>query len=164
MNTRALHLTEAASDTRVRTLVVDDSPIMLAILTRVLEEAGNMDLVGCATDGSQAVRLASALSPELVLMDLNLPHLNGIQATRCIKGFTRPPIVIIVTTDDSAFAKSMAEKAGADGFIIKQGNLRHRLLGMLQQLFGPGNARRAPVSGVLFRNPPAGEANRDQGA
>jgi CheY-like chemotaxis protein len=163
MNTCTLYRAEATSDTRVKALVVDDSPMMLKILARILEEAGNIHLVGSATDGCQALRLASALSPDLVLMDVHMPHLNGIQATRYLKGFKRPPIVIIVTTDDSSSERSMAERAGADGFIIKEGNLRHRLLGMLQDLFGPGNARRVAVSGIHFRNPRAGKTNRNHG-
>jgi CheY-like chemotaxis protein len=153
MNSTLLHPSEAASDTRVRTLVVDDSPIMLKLLAQILEEAGDFELVGTATDGCQALRQVAALEPELVLMDFHLPHLNGIQGTRYIKDFKHPPIVIIVTSDESSFAKSMAEKAGADGFITKAGDLRHQLLGMLQDLFGPNGASRAAAGGFSCCNP-----------
>jgi CheY-like chemotaxis protein len=163
MNTRTIYPAEATPDTRVRTLLVDDSPLLLKILAQILEDDGKFDLVGTATDGCQALRQVAALAPELVLMDFHLPHLNGIQATRYIKDFKHPPIVIIVTSDESSFAKSMAEKARADGFITKAGNLRHQLLGMLQDLFGPSNRRHAPLSGVLRRNPAARQRKRDYG-
>jgi len=143
MNPHALNPAEATSNTRVQTLVVDDSPFMLKVLAQILEEAGYFDLVGTATDGCQALRYVSMLSPELVLMDVHMPRLNGIQATRYIKQREHAPIIIIVTSDDNTVTKTTAEDAGADGFVIKQGNLRHRLISALQDLFGPGGARRA---------------------
>lgn len=136
MNTRLPNLPETKSTAKVRTLVVDDSPCMLSILTQILDEAGHIDLVGTATDGCQALRYVSFLSPGLVLMDIQMPRMNGIQATRCIKQREHPPLVIIVSSDDSPITKAAAEAAGADGFVIKQGNLRHQLLGAIQDLFG----------------------------
>jgi DNA-binding NarL/FixJ family response regulator len=134
---------------RVKTLVVDDSPFMLKILAQILEEAGNFDLVGATCEGCQAPRYVSTLSPELVLMDLHMPYFNGLQATRDIKQREQPPVIIIVTSDDSPVAKAKAEQVGADGFVIKQGDLRHRLLSILQDLFGPNGARRAKTDTAL---------------
>jgi CheY-like chemotaxis protein len=122
---------------------------MLKILAQILEESGNFDLVGTATDGCQALRYVSMLSPELVLMDLHMPRLNGIQATRYIKQREHSPIVILVTSDDSPVTKATAPEAGADGFVVKQGNLRHRLIGALQDLFGPNGARRAKTRNTV---------------
>lgn len=155
MNTHSLNLAEAASDTRVRTLVVDDSPFMLRILAQILQEAGNFDLVGTATDGSQALRHVSALSPELVVMDIHMPRLNGIQATRYMKQGKHPPVVILISSDDSSVTKPLAEQAGADAFIVKSGNLSLRLTRTLQDLFGPSGTRRAAASGMPFQNPPS---------
>ena len=160
-NRRPMHPGKAAPGTRVRTLVVDDSPMMLKILAQILEQAGNFDLVGSATDGYQALRYMSELSPDLVLMDFHMPQLNGIQATNYIKHRECPPRVIIVTSDDSAVTKSMAEKAGADGLVVKQGDLRLRLMGALQKLFGPGGLRRRISGGVSCATPPAVPAKRD---
>ena len=152
MNPRMLRVAEATSTTRIRTVVVDDSPSMLKRLARILKAAGNFDLVGTATNGWQALRQVSALSPELVLIDFRLPHLNGIQATQYIKQREYPPVVILVTSDDSAFARSMAEMAGADGFIRKEGNLRHRLIGALQDIFRPSGERRMGANCNSFPN------------
>jgi len=148
MNTCARNRAEDIPKTRVKTLVVDDSPFMLKILAQILEEAGNFDLVGTATDGCQALRYVTMLSPELVLMDVHMPRLNGIQATRCIKQREHPPVVIITTSDDSSVAKTTADDAGADGFVSKKNNLRHRMLGTLQELFGSNGARRAKAGRI----------------
>jgi len=126
-------------NTRVRTLVVDDSPFMLKILAQILQEAGKFDLIGTASNGCQALRYVSTLSPDLVLMDVHMPRLNGIEATRYIKKREHPPIVIITTSDDGAAAKAMTEEAGADGFVTKDGNLRRQMIDALQKLFGPSS-------------------------
>ncbi len=161
MNTHPPKLAEATSTPSVRTLVVDDSPFMLRILAQTLQEAGKFDLVGTATDGCQALRYASELSPELVLIDFHLPHLNGIQATRSIKDCEHPPVVIVITSDDSSGARSMAEEAGADAFIVKTGSLYLRLTRTLQNLFGPRGARRAAAGGNLYQTAPAAQPNQD---
>jgi DNA-binding NarL/FixJ family response regulator len=163
MNTRPINLAEMLSNTRVRTLVVDDSPLMLKVLAQFLEKAGGFDLVGTAINGCQALRHVAALSPELVLMDFHLPRLSGVQATRYIKEGQHPPVVIIVSSDGSSVARSMAENAGADGFIVKARHFSLRLARMLEDLFGPGGARRAAGSGISFQNPPAGQANQEHG-
>ena len=137
MNTRPRNRAKARSPTAVSTLVADDSPSMLKTLSQILERAGIFDLVGTATDGCQALRYVSMLSPELVLMSMHMPRLNAIQATRYIKQRDHPPVVILISSDDSSVTKSSAEDARADAFVSKQGNLRHRLIGVLQDLFGP---------------------------
>jgi len=163
MNTHPRNRAKAISQTRVATLVADDSPFMLKTLSQILERAGKFDLVGTATNGGQALRYVSMLSPELVLMDMHMPRLNGIQATRYIKQGEHPPVVILISSDDSSVTRSLAEEARADAFVSKQGNLRHRLIGALQDLFGPGCARRAAASGIHFQSPPAGQPNEDHG-
>ncbi len=141
MNNCELNIAER-KPTRIKTLVVDDSPLMLKILVQILEEVGDFDLVGTPSDGCQGLRYVSLLSPELVLMDVHMPRLSGIQAARCIKERAHPAVVIIVTSDDSTSMKTMAAEAGADGFVVKDGNLRARLITALQDLFGPSGARR----------------------
>jgi DNA-binding NarL/FixJ family response regulator len=163
MNNHLPRLAEPISDTRVRTLVADDSPVMLKLLARILDRAGSFDLVGTATDGCQALRYVSALSPHLVLMDLHLPRLNGIQATRYIKQREQPPAVIIITSDDSSLAKSMAETAGADGFIVKTDNLGLRLTRTLKSFFGPNGARRTAANSTPRQNAPAAHPHQDHG-
>ena len=163
MKTSAPILTENTPGTPIRALVVDDSPFMVKVLAQILEVAGNFDLVGTATDGCQGLRYVSLLSPELVLMDIHMPRLNGIQATRCIKQRQHPPVVIITTSDDSSMAKATAEAAGADAFVCKEGNLRHQLMDALQKLFGSNAARRVGSGRVSFQRPLAEKAQQAHG-
>ena len=140
MNTHSLQPAEPMPATRIRTVVVDDSPLMLKILAQILEEAGGFDLVGSATNGYQALRHVSALSPELVLMDIHMPGLNGIEATRCMKHSEHAPVVVLISSDSVAATKSLAEQAGADGFVRKGGNFRHLLISALKKLCGRSGA------------------------
>lgn len=162
MNTHPRNRTKATSQTRVTTLVVDDSPFMLKILTQVLEAAGDFDLVGTATNGCQALGNISMLSPDLVLMDIHMPGLNGIQVTRSIKQSEHPPVVILTSSDDRSVTKTTAEQAGADAFVSKEGNLRHQLMGALQNLFGPGSEKRQAI-GISFQNTLAGCSKQEHG-
>ena len=140
MKTHPLQAVEPIPATRVRTVVVDDSPLMLKILAQILEEAGGFDLVGSATNAYQALRHVSALSPELVLMDIRMPGLSGIEATRCMKQSEHAPVVILISSDSTAGTKSLAEQAGADGFVSKEANFRHLLISALKKLFGPSGS------------------------
>jgi len=117
----------------VRTLIADDSPWMLKTLSQILTLEGIFTLVASATDGSQAVRYASAIEPELVLMDIDMPHLNGIEATRYIKQFKDPPVVIIVTSDDTPNSRALAKRAGADAFVTKCGDIHAQLKTILKE-------------------------------
>src|SRR6266446_4382526 len=147
---------------RIRTLIVDDSPFMLKILAQILEETDLFDLVGTATDAYQALRHVSALSPELVLMDIHMPGLNGIEATRFMKQSEHPPVVILISSDSNSITRSLTEQAGADGFVSKGEDFRQRVFRVLQKLFGTGDARSAAASGISVQS--AGHGNQDHSA
>jgi len=139
MNPHPLQPVELIPVARVKTVVVDDSPFMLKILAQTLEEAGDFDLVGTATDAYQALRHVSALTPELVLMDIHMSGLNGIEATRRIKQSEHAPVVILISSHITAGTKSLAEEAGADGVVSKEVNFRYQLISALKNLLGPSD-------------------------
>jgi DNA-binding NarL/FixJ family response regulator len=122
----------------IKVLLVDDSPLMLQILVKMMAKEPGFEIVGTATDGRQAVLLAASLAPQLVLMDLHLPHLNGAQATRCLKQFENPPIVFIITSDERPYSHATSTAAGADAIIVKSGNLHDHLKSKLQEWFRSG--------------------------
>jgi DNA-binding NarL/FixJ family response regulator len=100
---------------RLRLLIADDQPLMRAGFRAVLEATGEMEVVGEAGDGEAAVELARALAPDFVLMDIRMPRMDGIEATRRLGGHR----VLILTTfglDDYIID---ALRAGASGFILK---------------------------------------------
>src|SRR5882724_4526874 len=123
--------------TAVRTLIAGDSPVLvlLKILAQILALEGNFTLIGTATDGCQAVRQVLTMEPELVLMDYRMAHLNGLEATRHLKQSENPPLIVIVTSDDTPSAEALAKAAGADGFVKKGENLRDQLRAVFRELF-----------------------------
>jgi NarL family two-component system response regulator LiaR len=104
----------------LRVLVVDDSPVFRESLADFLKQRPEIHLVGTAASGSEAVKLVETLSPDLVVMDLIMPGMNGLETTRLIKATPAcPPKVILVTLHEPRpFAKA-ATNAGADGFVRK---------------------------------------------
>ncbi len=104
----------------IRTVVVDDSPLMLKTLSLLLEQQGGVELIGTSTDGRLAMRRLAELSPNLVLMDLQLPGMNGLEVTRWLKAQAQAPAVIILTAEDTPEHRAGAQMVGADGFVAKQ--------------------------------------------
>jgi DNA-binding NarL/FixJ family response regulator len=111
----------------IRALLVDDSLMMLSALGRILGRERRITLINSATDGWLALRIALESRPDLVLIDLNLPSLNGAEVTRYLKLLPNPPIVFMVTSDESSNALAASKAAGADAFIIKAANLETQI-------------------------------------
>ena len=122
----------------LRAVIVDDSPLVLKTLTSLLEEQTNIEIIGAATDGYGAVRRVLELRPDLVLMDLQLPGINGLEATRQIKARPHAPAVILVTADDTPGRREAARAAGTDGFVDKQ-HLFTQLSPAIRKLFAGPN-------------------------
>ncbi|XVV10064.1 response regulator [Actinoplanes sp. CA-131856] len=103
----------------IRLLLVDDQALIRAGFRMILEETGDIDVVGEAPDGAEAVRLTIELRPEVILMDVRMPGVDGIEATRRIVARDPAARVLVLTTfdlDEYAFA---ALRAGASGFVLK---------------------------------------------
>jgi len=110
---------------QVKVLLVDDSAEFLASASDFLARDPRVQVVGQALHGREGVRLAEALSPDIVFMDLIMPVMNGLDATRRIRSGPNPPRVIIVTMHDGPEYRRSAEIAGADGFICKTDFAEH---------------------------------------
>lgn len=103
----------------VRVLIVDDQPPFRDAMRMVVDICDGFDCVGEACDGSEAVRLAEALQPDLVLMDVQMPVMNGLDATRAIGDVAHDAHVVLLSTHDSADFEEPAAAAGAASFISK---------------------------------------------
>jgi DNA-binding NarL/FixJ family response regulator len=102
-----------------RVLIVDDDPLVRSALTLMLGGQGDVEVVGEAGDGHAGVELAGDLQPDVVLMDIRMPRLNGLEATRRLHANPDPPRVIVLTTFDADEHVVGALAAGADGFLLK---------------------------------------------
>ena len=103
----------------VKVLIADDQPLVRTGLRTILENAGGFDVVGEAGDGHEAVSQAAALGPDLVLMDVRMPHLDGIGATERIRAAQPDTRVIVLTTFDIDEYVYSGLRAGASGFLLK---------------------------------------------
>lgn len=105
--------------TSTRVVIADDHPTFRRGLGALLDSLSDVEVVGEAADGEAAVRLADELLPDVVVMDLNMPGLNGVEATRRIVS-ANPSVAVLVLTmldeDESVFA---AMRAGARGYVVK---------------------------------------------
>jgi DNA-binding NarL/FixJ family response regulator len=108
-----------SEDTPLRIVLADDHPLVRDALRRTLDTQPDMDVVGEASDGQEAVELCISLRPDLVLMDVRMPNLDGLEATRQIKKEVPGTIVLILTASDWPYDLSEALKAGAAGYMLK---------------------------------------------
>ncbi|MEV6381952.1 response regulator transcription factor [Streptomyces sp. NPDC051773] len=150
----------------IRILIADDEALLRMAFSTIVEAQPDMAPVGEATDGTQAVRLARELRPDVVLMDVRMPQADGIEATRQIVRVSPQSRVLILTTfdlDEYAFA---GLHAGASGFLLK--NTRPEELLAAVRSVAAGDAVVSPrITRRLLENlrphiPDAGSADRDE--
>ncbi|HZY45099.1 MAG TPA: response regulator transcription factor [Anaerolineae bacterium] len=105
--------------TKIRVLLADDQDIIRTGLTIILNHQPDIEVVGQAADGAQAIDLVKQLNPDVVLMDIKMPNINGIQATRQIVAARPQTQIIILTTYDTDDWVFDGIRAGAIGYLLK---------------------------------------------
>jgi DNA-binding NarL/FixJ family response regulator len=146
----------------LRVLVVDDQGIVRAGFAAVIDAEDDMTVVGEAADGATAVVLAAELAPDVVVMDVRMPELDGIAATRIITGKENAPRVLVLTTFDLDAYVFDALRAGASGFLLKDVHASELLAGIRvvasgESVLAPSATRRlighyASGAGTGFRS------------
>lgn len=107
--------------TQVRIFLVDDHAEFLAALARVLSGDPHVEMIGQAHSGTEALERTAELAPDLVLVDLSMPDMNGLEVTRQLKRLPNAPRVVMLTVHDLPQYRAAAKEAGADGFVSKAG-------------------------------------------
>ncbi|MFI8418846.1 response regulator [Streptomyces sp. NPDC085479] len=150
-------MTAAPVRAPVRLLLVDDQPLIRAGLRLLASETPDLDVVGEAADGAEAVALVERTRPDVVLMDVRMPGMDGIEATRLISEGPSGARVLVLTTFDDDENVYGALRAGACGFLVKDMDLDD-ILGAVRVVAG-GDALIAPAVTTrliaAFARPPA---------
>jgi DNA-binding NarL/FixJ family response regulator len=141
-----------------RVLVVDDQALVRGGFTMILESEPDITVVGEAADGVEAIRIVAEESPDVVLMDVRMPRMDGIEATRRITAAGRARVLVLTTFDLDEYVYD-AVRAGASGFLLK--DVRPRDLAHAVRTVAAGDSLVAPavtrrLLAEFVRRPPAG--------
>lgn len=122
----------------IRVFLADDDPSLLVLLARLLARDPRITIIGSTTDGRKAFQSAAVSQPDLVLTDLHMPIVDGAEVTRRLKQLPNPPVVFVVTSEDSSEALTKSLSAGADAFLVKTADLRIQLQTAMENFFPTG--------------------------
>jgi DNA-binding NarL/FixJ family response regulator len=144
----------------IRILLADDQTLVRDGFRSILEREPDLEVIGEAGEGQQAVETSRRLRPDVVLMDIRMPVMDGLEATRRLLADPDPPHILVVTTFDRDEYVYQALKAGASGFLLKDirsGQLREaiRTVAAGESLLSPAITRRLIEDYV--RRPPPGQ-------
>jgi two-component system nitrate/nitrite response regulator NarL len=108
------------SDTPQRLLVIDDHPLFRKAILQLVEMTGDFEVVGEASSGREGLELAQNLQPDMILLDLNMKEMNGIEVLKVIKSWGMDSRVVMLTVSDAESDLIAALRAGADGYLLKE--------------------------------------------
>jgi DNA-binding NarL/FixJ family response regulator len=103
----------------VRVLLVDDQAAYLRALVSVVEETPGFQVVGTASSGEDCLSVADRVRPQLVLMDVNMPGLDGLETTRRLRKSEAPPVVLLLSTYDEEVGERFVAESGATAYVTK---------------------------------------------
>ena len=146
---------------KTRVLIADDHSVVRMGLASLLGTAKNMEVVGEAVDGIDAVRKALKLRPDVVVMDLVMPRKNGVAATEEIRAAAPEVKILILTTFGTSDDIARALKAGATGAIMKSATNRE-LLATVQAVAAGQRVVSAEIEGLMRNDPPLPELSQRQ--
>jgi two-component system response regulator DevR len=122
-----------------RILIVDDAPAVRESLGWLIEDEPGLTVVGDASTASEAIRETVRLSPDLILLDIELPDGNGFDVTRQIKAMANPPLVVLLSVHGDEPSRQRGAEAGCDAYVEK-GSGWPRLLTVLHEVLAVGKS------------------------
>jgi two-component system invasion response regulator UvrY len=123
-----------------RILIVDDAPAVRESLSWLLVDEPGLIVVGDAVDGAEALHQATNLNPDLVILDIELPDIDGFVVTRQLKALPHPPLIVLLSIHSDELSKQRGTQAGCDAFVEK-GLGWPGLLSVLQNLLDVGKSK-----------------------
>ena len=117
----------------IKIALVDDNRTFVSSVRNHLANDPELKVVGQAFGGQDALRMIKELKPDIVLMDIAMPHMNGLEVARCLQWMDTPPAVIFVTMHDNTSYRKAATSVGAAGFVCKS-NVVAELLPLIEQV------------------------------
>lgn len=151
------------SEQPLRVLVVDDSGMMRSMLSQLIEGQADMRLAGTASSGHEAVQRAIELQPDVVLMDVHMPDLDGIQATWLVSSKLPNGAVIMVTSEERLDFLQRAMAAGAQGYVLKPFGDGTELLKTMHEVHARGQGRRLAATAPAVDEAASGQARPRRG-
>ena len=134
-----------------RVLIVDDHAFIRRGIQSILRAFPEWELCGEADNGNEAIRLADVLKPEVIIMDVSMPGLNGIEATRTIHGNNPGIKIILLTLHESADLVRSAFRAGAQGYLLKV-DAEQELVKALTVVIGEGSYISPKIDSEVAKN------------
>ena len=135
---------------RIRVIIADDHVVVRQGVRRFLEDGADIDVVGEAADGPEAMRLIEEVQPDVALLDIQMPRLNGVEVTRQMRSrFPQVRILILTAYDDDAYVFA-ALKAGANGYLLKTAGVEE-VLSAVRGVYGGQSALSPAVTDKVVR-------------
>ena len=142
-----------------RVLVVDDHAVIRRGVQRILRSFPEWELCGEAENGQEAIKLAETLKPEIIIMDVSMPVLNGLEATRIIHGLFPTTKILLLTLHSSTELVRTAFRAGARGYVLKS-DAEHELVRALNVVVGDGTYVSPGIDGLVAQRVIVEESQR----
>lgn len=140
--------------TKISLIIVDDHPLVLDGLTSRLERSQQIEVVGQACNGVDAIQLVEEITPDVVLMDINMPVMNGIEAAEIFKDkYPNVKLIVLSMHDDREYVMNMAQ-AGAKGYVLKSASADEMLMAI--QAVHMGGVYFSPAIAAILASKPAG--------
>ena len=138
---------------RMRVLVADDNEMYGAMLSRFVASHPDIEVVGLASNGGEAIAMAHLLEPDMVLMDVCMPGIDGIDATRAVTAMDRPAKVILLTAHRAPDSEQLCMNAGASGF-LRKADADAQLIDLIRSLSASAPEAECPSSSGNEPEPP----------